>query len=35
VTQNDAPYLRVDNLASAIVYSSVRLTLPTPNSPSA
>jgi acetyl esterase/lipase len=35
VTQNDAPYLRVDNVASAIVYSSVRLTLPTPNSPPA
>ena len=30
VTQNDSPYLRNDNLASAITYSSVRLTLPTP-----
>jgi acetyl esterase/lipase len=30
VSQNDAPYLRPDNLASAIVYSSVTLTLPTP-----
>src|SRR5438552_1819537 len=35
VTQNDAPYLRVDNAASAIVYKSVRLTLPTPTVPSA
>ena len=35
VTQNDAPYLRVDNAASAIVYKSVRLTLPTPTGPSA
>jgi predicted acyl esterase len=33
VTQNDAPYLRMNNLASAIVYSSVRLTLPTPTVP--
>jgi predicted acyl esterase len=29
VTQNDAPYLRPDNYASAINYSSMRLTLPT------
>jgi predicted acyl esterase len=28
VTQNDAPYLRIDNYASAIQYSSVRLVLP-------
>jgi hypothetical protein len=35
VTQNDAPYLRVDNMASAIVYKSIRLTLPTPTVPSA
>jgi acetyl esterase/lipase len=35
VTQNDAPYLRVDNVASAIVYSSVKLTLPTPTVPAA
>src|SRR5438552_7104031 len=35
VTQNDAPYLRVDNASSAIVYKSVRLTLPTPTVPSA
>jgi predicted acyl esterase len=35
VTQNDTPYLRVDNLASAIVYRSVRLTLPTPTVPAA
>lgn len=30
VTQNDAPYLRPDNLASAIGYTSVTLTMPTP-----
>jgi predicted acyl esterase len=30
VTQNDASYLRPDNFPSAVVYSSVRLTLPTP-----
>jgi hypothetical protein len=35
VTQNDAPYLRLDNLASAIVYSSVTLTLPSPTAPAA
>jgi len=35
VTQNDAPYLRVDNVASAIVYRSVTLTLPTPTVPAA
>jgi predicted acyl esterase len=35
VTQNDAPYLRPDNLVSAIVYSSVTLTLPTPTAPAA
>lgn len=33
LTQNDAPYLRLDNLASAIVYSSVTLPLPTPTAP--
>ena len=33
VTQNDAPYLRLDNLPSAIAYSSVTLTLPTPTAP--
>jgi predicted acyl esterase len=32
VTQNDAPYLRLDNLASSIVYDSMTLTLPTPTS---
>jgi hypothetical protein len=35
VTQNDAPYLRLDNLASAIAYASVMLTLPTPTVPAA
>jgi predicted acyl esterase len=35
VTQNDTPYLRLDNVASAIVYKSVRLTLPTPTVPPA
>jgi predicted acyl esterase len=30
VTQNDAPYLRLDNYASAINYSFMELTLPTP-----
>jgi acetyl esterase/lipase len=30
VTQNDAPYLRLDNLASSILFTSVTLTLPTP-----
>jgi hypothetical protein len=30
VTQNDAPYLRLDNYASAINYSFMQLTLPTP-----
>ena len=30
VTQNDAPYLRLDNLPSAISYNGVTLTLPTP-----
>jgi hypothetical protein len=29
VTQNDAPYLRVDNYSSMITYSSMQLTLPT------
>lgn len=33
VTQNDAPYLRLDNLPSAIAYSGVTLTLPTPTAP--
>jgi len=28
VTQNDAPYMRLDNYASAVQYSSVSLTLP-------
>lgn len=28
VTQNDAPYMRLDNYASAVQYSSIRLTLP-------
>jgi predicted acyl esterase len=28
VTQNDAPYLRPDNYASAITYSSMKLQLP-------
>ncbi|TMC87296.1 MAG: hypothetical protein E6J12_13255 [Chloroflexi bacterium] len=28
VTQNDAPYMRHDNYASAISYSSMSLTLP-------
>jgi uncharacterized protein len=28
VTQNDAPYLRTDNLPSAITYSGLTLTLP-------
>jgi acetyl esterase/lipase len=35
LTQNDTPYLRLDNLASAIVYTSVGLTLPTPTVPAA
>ena len=35
VTQNDAPYLRPDTIASAIFYPSVRLTLPTPTLPAA
>lgn len=35
VTQNDAPYLRPDNLASAIGYTSVTLTMPTPTVPGA
>ena len=30
VTQNDAPYLRLDNLPSTIGYGSVQLRLPTP-----
>ena len=30
VTQNDAPYLRLDNYQSAINYSFMQLTLPTP-----
>jgi len=29
VTQNEAPYLRLDNYQSAITYSSMKLTLPT------
>jgi hypothetical protein len=29
VTQNDAPYLRVDNYSAMITYSSMQLTLPT------
>ncbi len=33
VTQNDAPYLRLDNLPSAVAYSRVTLTLPTPTAP--
>ena len=33
VSQNDAPYLRPDNLASAIVYASITLTMPTPTIP--
>ncbi|HET9847701.1 MAG TPA: CocE/NonD family hydrolase [Candidatus Dormibacteraeota bacterium] len=33
VTQNDAPYLRLDNLPSAISYGGVTLTLPTPTAP--
>jgi predicted acyl esterase len=33
VTQNDSPYLRTDNAASAIAYSSISLTLPTPTAP--
>jgi predicted acyl esterase len=28
ITQNDAPYVRIDNYASAVQYSSVRLVLP-------
>jgi predicted acyl esterase len=33
VTQNDAPYLRPDNVVSGILYRSVTLTLPTPTAP--
>lgn len=33
VTQNDAPYLRLDNYASSITYGSMKLTLPTVASP--
>ena len=33
VTQSDSPYLRPDNLPSAITYVSMRLTLPTPTAP--
>ena len=33
VTQNDAPYLRMDNLPSAITYAGMSLTLPTPTAP--
>jgi predicted acyl esterase len=29
VTQNDAPYLRLDNYQSAITYNSMKLILPT------
>jgi hypothetical protein len=28
VTQNDMPYLRLDNYQSSAVYSSMRLTIP-------
>jgi hypothetical protein len=28
VTQNDAPYLRLDNYPSTVSYSAMRLTLP-------
>ena len=33
VTQNDAPYLRLDNYASSVTYSSMSLTLPVVASP--
>jgi len=33
VTQNDSPYLRMDNLPSAITYAAMTLTLPTPTAP--
>ena len=33
VTQNDSPYLRTDNLPSAISYTAMTLTLPTPTAP--
>jgi ABC-2 type transport system ATP-binding protein len=33
VTQNDAPYLRLDNYPSAITYSSMTLTLPVVSAP--
>jgi predicted acyl esterase len=29
VTQNDAPYLRLDNYPSSVTYTSMKLTLPT------
>jgi predicted acyl esterase len=35
LTQNDAPYLRPDNVVSGIAYRSVTLTLPTPTVPAA
>ena len=35
VTQNDAPYLRIDNYASSIGYSSMRLVLPLTVAPAA
>jgi predicted esterase len=33
VTQNDAPYLRIDNLLSTIAYTRMTLTLPIPTAP--
>ena len=33
VTQNDAPYMRLDNYASSILYSSMKLTLPATSTP--
>ena len=33
VTQNDAPYLRPDTIASGVLYTSVTLTMPTPTVP--
>jgi acetyl esterase/lipase len=33
VTQSDSPYLRTDNLPSAITYAAMTLTLPTPTAP--